>query len=215
MDETLPPVDAMAEAPIDREGTIAALTAKGLDPMLITEGVPDALLQWMADNCGATMEPDADNMPAATMFIDRQRASLHQLVTAAVEKATAPYKPALAKTGRDAAQAKAAKIKAFGDRMTGANNQRAYMTPVQFAAIRPMLESLDDAAVKAFADKKTAGTALDESIARLSAAHTSPVKMFGDFVPDAISGQGAAMTPERRAELLGHTHVGKAVLAKK
>lgn len=214
--DTLPAAAAPApDAPMDREGTIAALTAKGLDPMLITEGVPDALLQWMATNCGATMEPDADNVPAAKMFSDAQKQTIGQLVTAAVNKATSTYAPALAQAGRAAATVKAAKIKAFGDRMTGVNNERAYMTPVQFAAIRPMLEILDDAAVKTFADKKTAGTALDESMARLAAAHTSPVKMFGDLVPDAIGGQGAAMTPERRAELLGHTHVGKAVLAKK
>jgi hypothetical protein len=158
-------------------------------------------------------DSDADDKPEPKQFADSPQ--IQRLITAAVAKAVAPYAPALAQAGRAAAQAKADKIKAFGDRMTGAGGQTAFMTPVQFAAVRPMLENLDDAAVKQFADKKTSGTALDEQIKALEAAYATPVKTFGDRVPDALKDKpGGPVAPERRATLLGMTPEGRAVLAR-
>jgi hypothetical protein len=144
-------------------------------------------------------------------FGDKQ---IQTLITAAVQKAVAPLAPAIAHANRSAQQAKAQKIKAFGDRMTGANGAAAFMTPVQFAAVRPMLEKLDDAQVKQFSDKKGSGTALDEHLAALEAAYSTPVKTFGDRVPDAIGAGGGSMTAERRQALLKQTPEGRAVLAR-
>ena len=232
-----------------REQLLAALQAAGVDTSLVTDAVPDAFLQAVADALGGGPAPlpddpamfgdymkkfmddkddekqkafkdamkkfaddkDADD-PKAKQFGDR---AIQQRIDAAVQKAVAPLAPAIAHANRAAAQAKANKVKAFGDRMTGAAGGVAFMTPVQFAAVRPMLEKLDDVQVKQFADKKGEGTALDEHLAALEAAYATPVKTFGDRVADPLKdGKGGPVAPERRAELLAMTPEGRAVLAR-
>jgi hypothetical protein len=230
-----------------RDQLLQALQAAGVDTSQLTDAVPDAVLQMLADALGqgppadpAMMgdwakkcmdgmppedaanwkagmakafadDPDPDDDPKAKTFADRR--TLDRLVADAVAKATAPLRDQLAVVGRSAARAKAAKVKAFRDQMTGAGGKAARMTPAQFDAVEPLLFLLDDATVRKFSDGKAEGTALDEQLARTAAAHATPVKTFGDRVPDPAAGQpGGTMTPERRAELLRHTPEGRLVL---
>lgn len=217
MDPTVmdPPADAVA-TPMSREQLIQMFADKGIDTSLITEAVPDALLQAMADLLTADPPPAAPVLDAAgdadmVKAFGDNAPTVKAVLANLLKRATAPLAPALAHARTSAANAKAAKIKAFGDRMTGATGGRAYMTPVQFAALKPTLAVLDDSAVKTFADKTT-GTALDGQLAALSAAFTSPVKTFGDRIADPLADSKGMPSPERRAELLKHTAVGRAVL---
>lgn len=101
--------------------------------------------------------------------------------------------------------AKRAKIKRFRDEMTGNRNGFAYMTPVEFDAAERMLLRADDVQVRKFADNKTTGTMLDEDMAVIKAAHPTPVRKFGDQVPDPVRGTGTgttAMTADTRASIL-------------
>lgn len=112
--------------------------------------------------------------------------------------------------------AKRAKVKRFRDEMTGAAGQPAYLTPAQFDAVEPLLLAADDVAVRKFADGKASGTALDEAAARIKAAHPTPVRRFGDRLPDPErGGQGAgpALTADEKATLLKATPLGRSALA--
>lgn len=209
---------------LTKEQILAALTQAGVDPAMLTDQVLDAVVQALtaANPNPAPTDPNPVPPMDAKTFGDAiakalaplaQPKGLESLVTAAVLKATAPFAPAIDQMKRAAADAKANKIKAFGDKVTGGT--APVMTPVQFTAIKPLLEQADDVAVKTFGDgtAKTQGTALDEQIAALSAAYTVPVKTFGDRVPDPLKGNGkGSMTPERRAGLLGKVPEGEAVL---
>lgn len=155
---------------------------------------------------GKPVEPDADDKKAK-MFADMP--TLTKLVDAAVAKATSPLKAQLAKVESANKLATAAKIKQFRDDMTGVTNPaKAYMTPVQFKALEPLLTAADDATPKRFADGKGQGTALDEAIAGLRLAYATPVKQFGDKLQDAK----LAVDGDRRAALLSMTPEGKEVL---
>ena len=212
--------DAFLQAVVDAMGA----TAMPADPAqfgdymkAFMDGKDDDTVKAFKDGMKKFADDsDADDKPEPKQFADTP--AIQKLITVAVQKAVAPLQPALAHANRAAAQAKAQKIKAFGDRMTGAGGQTAYMTPVQFAAVKPMLEKLDDAAVKQFADKKTTGTALDEQLSALEAAYATPVKTFGDRVGDRVGdqlgGKGGPLPDARRAELLGMTPEGRAVLAR-
>lgn len=210
MDGQTPPPDA---TPMPREQILDALAKAGAPTDLITEAVPDALLQWVVSLLPPAPTPDAVAPDAVKAFGDKAPAVL-SLLDAVVRKATAPFAPAIAHARRAAADATAAKIRAFGDRMTGVGGKVAFMTPVQFEAVKPLLEKLDDATVKTFSDKKATGTALDEQIASLTATFATPVKTFGDRAADPLKTAGGGMTPERRAELLKQTPEGRAVLAR-
>lgn len=104
------------------------------------------------------------------------------------------------------------RVAAFRDEMTGNTGGKAAMTPVQFATIKPLLETCDSQTVRKFADGKATGTHLEEVMAGLRLSFPA-VKRFGDHLQDPLKGNSdAKMSPDRRRELLSKTPEGEAVL---
>lgn len=241
-------------ANMDRTAMLEALKAAGVDTSLITDAVPDPVLDaWLksiqAANQPAPAVQNADNVPVTPIpsptpavtptgagpvtpsavtikFSDRHgkvRTGTYQDMFEDVAAGFAELRANNAAVARTQEQiltdAKRAKVKRFRDEMTGNRDGRAYMTPIEFDAIEGMLLRANDVAVRKFADGKATGTELDEDMARVKAAHPTPVRKFGDQVPDphrpgsTAGAGGSTLTPERRQEILGGSPVGRAVLA--
>lgn len=193
MDELM--TEAQVETGPDRLDLIAQLEAAGFPVEMITDDTPTEMLSAILSMTANTMgdcdekmmgdymekedkeismmadevEKDMGKIGVPKAFSDK----VSKLVEAAKQKAK------FAKVARyNDRSAKAAKIKRFSDRMLGIGGTRAFMTPVQFKSIEPMLLKLDDSTVKQFGDSQM--TSLDHQISRLEQAYSAPVKTFGD-----------------------------------
>lgn len=218
-----------AKAMDERNQLIKAMSDMGMDTKTITDAVPTEAIKAMRDFAHKAMADvkkyqdeaakkggDKDGDEEVKKYRDRAAAAAKEVEGVLAQLRTQAETGAAA-VAKQIAGIRDARIKAFRDEMVGPNEAKvAYMTPDQFdTVVAPLLATLDATTVRKFADGKTDGTALDEQIARVKAAHPTPIKKFGDrFADGRGTGQPPAMTPERRAELLGMTPEGRAKLAR-
>lgn len=234
------PTATKARAFMDRTTMIKALADAGI-PADGLDGLPDGTLKAMVDvsaKAAKAMADDNDEDDKKKEMEDKKgeddevkkyrdkakKAATEAETLVAALKAQTAAATATAKQMQD--RVRAERVKLFRDEMTGANGGPAFMTPAQFDAVEPLLHLLDHTTVKKFADGKTDGTALDEQIAKIKAAHPTPVKKFGHQLADGkattVGAGGHNYTaPPARSELspealkmLDSTPEGRAAVAR-
>lgn len=225
---------------MDRTAVIKALADAGI-PADGLDKLPDDTLKAMADVAAKASKAGDDDEGEKKKLADDEKKKADgdeevktyrdraKRAATELESLTAKLKAEAAAATATAQQiqnrARAERVKLFRDEMTGVSGP-AFMTPAQFDAVEPLLLLLDHSTVKTFADGKVTGTALDEQIGRIKAAHPTPVKKFGHQLADGKAPAAGAgghnyTAPPARAELsedakamLDSTPEGRAAFAR-
>jgi hypothetical protein len=223
-----PAEEAMQDdaAAMSREELIAALTELGQDPAAL-EGMTDdelrALYQQLTGGGTATMSENTPPAPAPPPALPAaaQRAFREALGTLRRERAALRADlAASARLRRDQqADDRARRVAAACDRLKAEHK----VTPAEVDAgpdgqpgpVRARLLRADPVAVvRTFTEngKAVRLTELDLQLRELDQRPPLHGRLFAEQIPQGPASRGAALTPERRRELLGYTRLGKTIL---